>query len=97
MNDYFENLNKTIKSYFNILSDEIPNFLYDYINTSEIQKQKGIEELGFKNKEIAERFVHTMSILYSMYIRNKTKFSMQFLADIMKKMAEKKLITINDL
>ena len=42
MNDYFENLNKTIKSYFNILSDEIPNFLYDYINTSEMQKQKGI-------------------------------------------------------
>ena len=252
MNDYFENLNETIKSYFNILSDEIPNFLYDYINTSEMQKQKGIsvscgtiyskmynsmwyssldhsvavsliiwhftkdkkqtlaglfhdiatpvfkhcidfmnkdyetqesteelttkiirdskeimkllerdnikveevndyhiypiadndtpqlsadrleytlsnglgatekiwglseiekiyknieiqknekgiEELGFKNKEVAERFVHTMSILSSMYINNETKFSMQFLADIIKKMVEKKLITINDL
>ena len=64
----------------------------------EIQKnEEGIDELGFKDKEIAEEFVHTMSILSTMYIRNKTKFSMQFLADIMKKMSEKNLITINDL
>ncbi len=67
-------------------------------NDIEIQKnEEKIEELGFKNKEFAEKFVHTMSILSSMYIRNKTKFSLQFLADIMKKMSEKKLITINDL
>lgn len=59
--------------------------------------ENGIEELAFKNKEIAERFVHTMSMLSSMYIRSKTKFSMQFLADIMKKMSEKNLININDL
>lgn len=59
--------------------------------------ENGIEELAFKNKEIAEKFVHTMSMLSSMYIRSKTKFSMQFLADIMKKMSEKNLITINDL
>lgn len=64
----------------------------------EIQRnEEGIEELGFKNKDIAEKFVHTMSILSSMYIRNKTKFSMQFLADIMKKMSGQNLITINDL
>ena len=42
MNNYFENLNETIKRYFNILSDEIPDFLYDYIDTPEMQKQKGI-------------------------------------------------------
>lgn len=64
----------------------------------EIQNNEdGVEELGFKDKEIAEEFVHTMSILSSMYIRNKTKFSMQFLADIMKKMSENNLITIKDL
>ena len=252
MNDYFSNLNETIKQYFNILSDEIPDFLYDYINTPEMQKQNGIsvscgtiyskmynqmwyssldhsvavslivwhftkdkkqtlaglfhdiatpvfkhcidfmnkdyetqesteelttkiikrskeimgllerdkiqteevnnyhiypiadndtpqlaadrleytlsnglgatqkiwelneiekiyknieiqknedgiEELGFKDKEIAEKFVHAVSMLSSMYRRGKTKFSMQFLADIMKKMSEKNLITINDL
>ena len=42
MENYFENLNKTIKEYFNILSDEIPEFLNDYINTPEMQKQNGI-------------------------------------------------------
>ena len=41
-NKYFENLNETIKRYFNILSKEIPEFLYDYIDTEEMQKQKGI-------------------------------------------------------
>jgi len=64
----------------------------------EIQKnEKGIEELGFKDKFIAEKFVHTMSKLSCLYRRNKTIFSMQFLADIMKIMSEKHIITINDL
>ena len=38
-----------------------------------------------------------MSKLSSSYIQNKTKFSMQFLADIMKKMSEEKLISKMDL
>lgn len=64
----------------------------------EVQKNEdGIEELGFKDKEIAEKFVHTMSKLSSSYIQNKTKFSMQFLADIMKKMSEENLISKKDL
>lgn len=64
----------------------------------EVQKNEdGIDELGFKDKEIAEKFVHTMSQLSRMYTRNKTKLSMQFLADIMKKMSEKNLITRDDL
>lgn len=36
MEKYFLNLNETIKEYFKILSDEIPDFLYDYINTPEM-------------------------------------------------------------
>lgn len=35
MNEYFENLNETIKEYFKVLSDEIPDFLYDYIIRSQ--------------------------------------------------------------
>lgn len=42
MNNYLENLDETIKKYFKILSDEFPEFLYDYINTPEMQKQAGI-------------------------------------------------------
>lgn len=68
-----------------------------YQNIEVQENEDGIEELGFKNKEIAEKFVNGMSKLSVIYISNKTKYSMQFLADIMKKMSEKKLITKNDL
>ena len=64
----------------------------------EIQKNEdGIEELGFKDKEIAEKFVANMRKLSKSYIDSKTKLSMQFLADIIIKMNEAKLITKNDL
>ena len=64
----------------------------------EIQtNEEKIEEIGFKSKEKAEKFVHGMRKLSNEYIENRTKFSMQFLADIMKVMTEEKLITINDL
>ena len=43
MKNYFEELDKDIKEYFDILSGgEIPEFLIQYINTPEMQKQKGI-------------------------------------------------------
>ena len=48
-------------------------------------------------KEIAEKFVHTMSKLSCFYIDAETKFTMQFLADVMKKMSQENLITIDDL
>ena len=41
-NNYFENTNETLREYFNILSSDIPDFLNDYINTPEMQKQAGI-------------------------------------------------------
>lgn len=34
MKEYFENLDETVKEYFKVLSDEILDFLYDYINTA---------------------------------------------------------------
>lgn len=64
----------------------------------EVQKnEQGIDEIGFKNLDKAEKFVHIMSKLSSMYIRNKTKFSMQFLADTLKKLINKKIIRLEDL
>lgn len=38
MNNYIESLNETVREYYSILSDEIPEFLYDYINTPEMQR-----------------------------------------------------------
>lgn len=67
-------------------------------NNIEIQEnENGIEELGFKDLKIAEKFVHTMSILSRSYRKEKTVFSMQLLADIIKKMYNKNMISINDL
>ncbi len=64
-------------------------------NNIEVQiNEDGIEELGFKDKNIAEKFVNIMSILSAFYISNKTTFSMQFIADVMKKMYENKLIQL---
>ncbi|MCI8411574.1 MAG: hypothetical protein HFJ40_03905 [Clostridia bacterium] len=64
----------------------------------EIQRnEEGIEELGFKDIKLAEKFVKNMSKLSSLYITNENKLTMQFLADVMKKMTEKNLITKKDM
>lgn len=56
-----------------------------YKNIEIQENEEGIQELGFKDLKIAEKFVHTMSILSRLYRREKTVFSMQLLADIIKK------------
>ena len=59
----------------NIWNMEDVKEIYENI---EIQKnEQGIEELGFKDIKIAEKFVKGMRILSNSYIDNKTKFSMQ--------------------
>ena len=64
----------------------------------EVQKNEdGIEELGFKDISIAEKFIENMSTLSISYMDSKTKLSMQFLADIIKKMYNQNLIKQNDL
>lgn len=67
-------------------------------NNIEIQlNEKGIEELGFKDKTQAEEFVKVMSQLSCLYISSETKLAMQFLADIVKKMVDENLLTKEDL
>lgn len=68
-----------------------------YSNIEIQQNEEGVEELGFKDKEVAEKFVKGMSRVSKVYVENRTLFSMQFLADIMKKMSEEKLISKEDL
>lgn len=68
-----------------------------YQNLEILMNEQGVQELGFKNIEMAEKLVQVASTLSPLYNANQTKFSMQFLADIMKKMKDKNLITIKDL
>lgn len=68
-----------------------------YKNIEIQENEEGIPELGFKDLKVAEKFVSTMSILSRLYRRDKTVFSMQLLADIMKKMSDENMITLREL
>ena len=74
--------------------DEIRE-IYDDI---EIQKNEyGIDELSFKTKSIARMFVKVTSRLSVIYREDRTRYSMQFLADIMKNLSEEGKISREDL
>lgn len=74
------------------------NEIEEIYKNIEIQtNEEGIQELGFKDLKIAEKFVKTMSILSRLYRREKTVYSMQLLADIMKRMSIQNMISIDDL
>lgn len=67
-------------------------------NDLEVQKNEdGVLEIGFKSKEIARDFVDLTSRLSLIYRGNVSRFSMQFLADLVKKLNEEKLIFKEDL
>lgn len=59
--------------------------------------EDGVIELGFKTKKIAREFVRIMSNLSIMYMEDKTRYSMQLLADIINGLSEQNLITLDDL
>ena len=69
--------------------------MYDDI---EIQTNEEKEiELGFKTKKIARDFVKVTSRLSVIYREDRTRYSMQLIADILKKLSEQNKITREDL
>ena len=69
--------------------------IYDNI---EIQNNEENEiELGFKNKKIARNFVKITSRLSIIYREDRTRYSMQFIADILKKLNNEGKISKKDL
>ncbi len=57
----------------------------------------GNEEIGFKNKEIADRFV-SMVFIYAKEMKgNKDKYVMKYVSEIVKNAILEKFITLNDL
>ena len=69
--------------------------IYDDI---EIQKNETNEvELGFKTKNIARSFVKITSRLSIIYREDRTIYSMQFIADILKKLSDEGKISKKDL
>ena len=69
--------------------------IYDDI---EIQNNEENEmELGFKTKKIARNFVKVTSRLSIIYREDRTRYSMQFIADILKKLSDENKISKKDL
>ena len=80
---------------------------YKLLNIDEIKKiyndvildkdEEGTLELSFKSKETALEFVKITSKLSIIYREDRTRYSMQLIADIIKKLNEDGLITKEDL
>ena len=67
-------------------------------NDLEIQKNEYNQiELGFKTKKIARELVKYNNMLSIIYREDKTRYSMQFIADIIKLLNKDNLIKISDL
>ena len=68
-----------------------------YSNLAFFSNEDGIIELGFKDKEIAEKFVNGASKMWMVFLGNKDKLVMQFIADSMKTAINKKVFDEADL
>ena len=80
---------------YSVLDIESIKEIYDDI---EIQtNEKNEIELGFKTKKITRNFVKFTSKLSVIYREDRTRYSMQFIADILKKLSDEKRITKEDL
>ena len=63
--------------------------IIEIYNDIEIQKnEQGLPELGFKTKKIARKFVKITSKLSIIYREDRTRYSMQLIADILKKLSD---------
>ena len=68
-----------------------------YNNVIVAKNEYGIDELVFKDKEICEEYIHTISQLWPEWVSDKDRTVMQFLADMCKSMNNAGYLTIDDL
>ena len=74
------------------------NTIREIYNNVNIQKnENGIDELGFRSEKIAMCFVKLTTKLSIKYREDKTRYSMQFIADILKELNKENLIKKEDL
>ena len=74
------------------------NSIREIYNDIEIQKNEEDEiELGFRTLEIARKFVEITSEMSVFYRDDKTRYSMQLIADILKRLSDENKITKKDL
>lgn len=62
-----------------------------------LTNEEGCKELGFKTRKVAEKFVEMVSLYAKELQGNKDNYVMNFVAEMVKKSIEKKLISLEDL
>ena len=68
-----------------------------YNNIVVTTNEDGIQELAFKDKEVCEEYIDTISKLWPEWVSDKDRTVMQFLADMCKSMNNAGYLTIEDL
>lgn len=68
-----------------------------YNNIIILKNENKVDELGFKDKSVCEKYIHIISKLWPAWISDEDKTVMQFIADIVKSMNVKGYLTIDDL
>lgn len=68
-----------------------------YNNITILENEEEIQELGFCDEKIAEEFIQRAKELWPLWISNADKTVMQFFADVLKEMSNKKMICKQDL
>jgi len=76
---------------------EVEDIRKYYNNVTILKNEDGIDELGFKDKSICEKFINSISKLWPRWVEDEDRLCMQFIADIVKSMNIKGYITIDDL
>lgn len=76
---------------------ELDNIKEIYNNVSILKNEDNVDELGFKDLSVAEKYIHIISKLWPEWISDKDRTVMQFWADIVKSMNIKGYLTVDDL
>jgi len=76
-------------------SSKIMSLLYNNIVVT--TNEDGIQELAFKDKEVCEEYIDTISKLWPEWVSDKDRTVMKFLADMCKSMNNAGYLTIEDL
>ena len=71
------------------------NLIYNDVYVT--KNEDDIDELAFKTLSIAKKFIGVVGKLSIIYIEDKTRYSMQFIAEIVKRLVEEWLIKKSDL
>lgn len=66
-------------------------------NVIVVKNEENVDELGFKDIEVCEEYIHIISKLWPEWVSDKDRTVMQFLADMTKSMINAGYLTINDL